>query len=82
METQTLNPVEAGAATIIARKQVLLSKPAHIVLAFLGLDHPTPYVTWLEYVSPFTGRTVYESGHYFYEGDIQNAAADFNKRAH
>lgn len=74
-----LNPVEAGAATVIARKPCRAGG-GHIVLCFLGLEHPTPYVTWLEYVSQHTGRTVYESGNYFYPDEIHNAAKDFNRR--
>lgn len=76
---RTLNPVETGAATVIARK---CSSRAgiQIVLCFLGLDHPTPYVTWLEYKDGVDGSTQYQSGHYFYEGEIANAVKDLKER--
>lgn len=80
MTKQYLNPVESGAATVIARKESK-RKGQHIVLAFLGIEHPTPYVTWLEYVPDrATNKVVYETGHYFYGGDIASAVADYEKR--
>jgi hypothetical protein len=72
-----LNPVESGAATVIARKPCRAGS-GHIVLCFLGLDNPTPYVVWLEFVSQ--GRTVYEHGDYFHQDDILEAAKAFAKR--
>ncbi len=77
-----LNPVEAGAAIVIARKTCHGRDGESIVLAFLGLDHVTPYVTWLEYESPVTGRTVYSNGHYFYADQEHAAFADYQHRLH
>ena len=76
-----LNPVEAGAAIVIARKAAKLRGIGEsIVLAFLGLDHVTPYVTWSEFTDAETGRVHYETGHYFYDGEISDATADFDRR--
>jgi hypothetical protein len=80
MTTATLNPVESGAATVIARRY---KKDYRIVLAFLGISHVTPYVTWIEYdYEDREGgkRVTYTNGHYFHSIDLVEAVEDYVER--
>lgn len=83
-----LNPVESGAATVIARVHCdrrvnydTQDQRDFYVLCFLGLDHVTPYVTWREFPATDENSAYYEHGEYFYAGQIADAVLSLQRRA-